>query len=426
MGRNLQTIYEYFSDYTEEQVNNVIYGLSVDEILVIKSRYGNDLHNPSSQSDWEKENSNKYYGSIIPKMKRRLAKLLEQEKDVDDYQTQLLQLIKEGKNNREICEIFNISFNQLYDELLKLKTKGIKYSRKYYSDGSIKYNKITKLKKLNENVNKTIITDNQEDNIKFLLISDLHFGNEFENLGLIDRAYNYCIKNGINIILCGGDLIDGTFTRGTQKISDLYEQIEYFIKNYPQDKSILTFSVAGDHDISAFNTASLDIIEMCNNFRHDIVIGGYNNTGINLKNDKIHLYHHIEAGGMRQTTAPIILHGHSHKYSTEMKNNSLNITIPTLSNINQPMPTALELDVYFSKGYIANSVIKHLYFGEQDVVLGESIFDLLSGRTVSYDEIRNVETYRQGLEQNTDSEKVLRKTNRPLSQIEKFNKRYGR
>lgn len=76
MGRKLQTIYEYFSDYTEEQINSVVYGLSVDEILVIKSRYGNDLHNPSLQSDWEKENSNKYYGSIIPKMKRRLAKLL--------------------------------------------------------------------------------------------------------------------------------------------------------------------------------------------------------------------------------------------------------------------------------------------------------------------------------------------------------------
>ena len=117
--------------------------------MVIKSRYGNDLHNPSLQSDWEKENSNKYYGSIIPKMKRRLAKLLEQEKEMDDYQSQLLQLIKEGKNNREICEILNISFNQLYDELLELKTQGIKYFRKYYSDGSIKYNKILSLKKLN-------------------------------------------------------------------------------------------------------------------------------------------------------------------------------------------------------------------------------------------------------------------------------------
>lgn len=407
MGRNLQTIYEYFSDYTEEQVNNVIYGLSVDEILVIKSRFGNDLHNPSSQSDWGKENSNKYYGSIIPKMKRRLAKLLEQEKAVDDYQAHLLQLIKEGKNNREICEIFNISFNQLYDELLKLKTKGVKYSRKYYSDGSIKYNKIKKLKKLNENVNKTIITDNQENNMKFLLISDLHFGNEFENLGLIDRAYNYCIKNGINIILCGGDFIDGSFSKSPQKITDLYDQIEYFIKNYPQDKNILTFGVAGDHDFSTLKRASLDIIEICNNRRHDIIIGGYNNAEINIKNDKIHLFHNILGGRMHSAQAPIILCGHLHKYMTQQKNNSLYITLPTLSNINQQMPSALELDVSFSKGYISSAVIKHLYFGTQDFVLSESEFNLLNERNSNNNEIKNVEGYRQNL----DAEKKLKKTN---------------
>lgn len=407
MGRNLQTIYEYFSDYTEEQVNNVIYGLSVDEILVIKSRFGNDLHNPSSQSDWGKENSNKYYGSIIPKMKRRLAKLLEQEKDVDDHQAHLLQLIKEGKNNREICEIFNISFNQLYDELLKLKTKGVKYSRKYYSDGSIKYNKIKKLKKLNENVNKTIITDNQENNMKFLLISDLHFGNEFENLGLIDRAYNYCIKNGINIILCGGDFIDGSFSKSPQKITDLYDQIEYFIKNYPQDKNILTFGVAGDHDFSTLKRASLDIIEICNNRRHDIIIGGYNNAEINIKNDKIHLFHNILGGRMHSAQAPIILCGHLHKYMTQQKNNSLYITLPTLSNINQQMPSVLELDVSFSKGYISSAVIKHLYFGTQDFVLSESEFNLLNERNSNNNEIKNVEGYRQNL----DAEKILKKTN---------------
>lgn len=407
MGRNLQTIYEYFSDYTEEQVNNVIYGLSVDEILVIKSRYGNDLHNPSSQSDWGKENSNKYYGSIIPKMKRRLAKLLEQEKDVDDYQAHLLQLVREGKSNREICEILNMSSNQLYDELLKLKTKGVKYSRKYYSDGSIKYNKIKKLKKLNENVNKTIITDNQENNMKFLLISDLHFENEFENLGLIDRAYNYCIKNGINIILCGGDFIDGSFSKSPQKITDLYDQIEYFIKNYPQDKNILTFGVAGDHDFSTLKRASLDIIEICNNRRHDIIIGGYNNAEINIKNDKIHLFHNILGGRMHSAQAPIILCGHLHKYMTQQKNNSLYITLPTLSNINQQMPSALELDVSFSKGYISSAVIKHLYFGTQDFVLSESEFNLLNERNSNNNEIKNVEGYRQNL----DAEKILKKTN---------------
>lgn len=407
MGRKLQTIYEYFNDYTEEQINSVVYGLSVDEILVIKSRYGNDLHNPSLQSDWEKENSNKYYGSIIPKMKRRLAKLLEQEKEMDDYQSQLLQLIKEGKNNREICEILNISFNQLYDELLELKTQGIKYFRKYYSDGSIKYNKILSLKKLNENINKTIITDNKENNMKFLLISDLHFGNELENLKLIDRAYNYCIKNGINIILCGGDFIDGSFSKGSQKITDLYDQIEYFIKNYPQDKNILTFCVAGDHDFSALKRASLDFIEICNNHRHDIIIGGYNNAYIDIKNDKIHLFHYILGGEMYSTEAPIILCGHKHKYLTKMKGNSLQIALPTLSNVNQQMPSALELDVSFSKGYISSAVIKHLYFGTQDFVLSESSFDLLKGRNINNDEIKNVESYKQNLA----AEKVLKKTN---------------
>lgn len=204
---------------------------------------------------------------------------------------------------------------------------GMRYTRSYYSDGSIKYKKISTMQALKSYMNvsqsKTIITDINENNMKFLLISDLHFGNELERIDLIDRAYNYCVKNGINIILCGGDLIDGAFTKGKQKISDLYQQIEYFIKNYPQDKNILTFSVAGDHDISAFNTTSLDIVEMCNNFRHDIIIGGYNNAEINLKNDKIHLYHHIENGSLLQTSAPIILHGHSHQYLTEIKNDSL-------------------------------------------------------------------------------------------------------
>lgn len=456
MGRRLQTIYEYFSDYSEKEIDDMIHSLSIEEKLIIRERYGNDLHNPQVGEKWGKESSEKFYGTLIPKMKRLLAKGIEQPEkktsveeskiiipeepkvvipetpkiEVIDYTPMLMQLLKEGKNNKEICENLKIDSNQLYEELLKLRNKGIRHSRKYYSDGSIKYHNISTMQDL-RNYNgigqdRTIITDTNENSMKVLLISDLHFGNELERLDLIERAYNYCIKNGISIILCGGDIIDGAYTKGTQKISDLYQQIEYFIKNYPYDKSILTFSVAGDHDISAFNTSSLDIIEMCNNYRHDIIIGGYNNTGINLKNDKVHLYHHVEAGAMRQTDAPIILHGHSHKYTTEIKNNSLNITIPTLSGINQPMPSALELNLYFSKGYIANSVIKHIYFGTQDVVLSESTFDLLKGRTINYEAIKNIETFRQGLTQPEDPAKTLKKVNQPLSQIEKFNRRYGK
>ena len=144
MGRKLQTIYEYFSDYTEQQIDDMIYGLSIDEKLIIRSRFGNDLHNPSPQKNWSKENSEKYYGTIVPKQVEQDNRLVQQKSEIEvvDYSAQLLQLLKVGKNNREICESLNISSSQLYDELLKLKNRGIRHSRKYYSDGSIKYSNV--------------------------------------------------------------------------------------------------------------------------------------------------------------------------------------------------------------------------------------------------------------------------------------------
>lgn len=437
MKKRLQTIYEYFSDYTQEEINRMIKMLTGEDRALLAMRYGADLHNPQTSEEWDILKKDKFYGTLIPKMKRLLAKGINEENvqsievknENIDNTAQLLELLKSEKENHEICEKLKISPQQLYEDLLKLKTRGIPQTRKYYSDGSIRYKNVSNIEKMIQLKqfieNKTIITDMKENNLKILVISDLHFGNELERLDLINRAYNYCAKNDIHIILCGGDFIDGTFAKGNQKIADPYQQMEYFIKNYPYDKSILTFGVAGDHDISLLEKAYIDIIEVCNNFRHDIIIGGYSNTSINIKNDKIHLYHSKFQYGkyikISETDAPIILHGHSHKYLTEIKNNALNITLPSLSGILHLMPSALEMNLYFDKGYIVNSVIKHLYFGKQDIVLGESRFNLLKGRNLNYGNISNVES----LNDNSEPGKVLKKEPENLSQIEKFNRRYN-
>lgn len=446
MGRQLQTIYEYLNEYSIEEIDDAISNLTEPEKEIIKYRYGEDLHNPHVSESWNRELSKKFYNVVIPKIKRLLLNKKEKIKnevsvndtsqvipfpekqiEVGDFSSFLIQLIVAGKTNKEICEQLNISSQQLVDELLKLKNRGIMCSRKYYSDGTIKYQNLSGMRSLNNYNNigqdRTIITDTNENSMKVLVISDLHFGNELERLDLVNKAYNYCIKNGINIILCGGDLVDGAFTKGNQKITDLHKQVEYFLKNYPYDKNILTFSVAGDHDMSVLYKSFLDIIEACNNFRHDIIIGGYNNTGINIKNDNLLLYHHIDSGNMRITDAPIILHGHSHKFSTNINKTTLNIAIPSLSNINQLMPSALELNLYFNKGYISDSVIKHIYFGEQDIILSESTFDLLKGRSLIEEPVKNVESFRQS--QNKEKVTPLIKVKKPLTQIEKFNQRYG-
>ena len=68
----LQTIYQYFKDYTKEQVDAMLEKLSEEEKALITIRYGEDLNNPVS-GKLNKEQTDKFYGSLIPKMRRLLA-----------------------------------------------------------------------------------------------------------------------------------------------------------------------------------------------------------------------------------------------------------------------------------------------------------------------------------------------------------------
>lgn len=432
----LKSIYEYLSDYSKEEIDSALSKLSFQEKVLLTDRYGSDLDNPISSNGFTHEKSVKFYGSLIPKIKKLLIeqKNIVQEDPASEKENSLveteleekvLDLIDDNKSNNNICETLNINYEQLYQLLLNLKNKGLMLSRKYYSDGSIKYKRaksITDLKSMNFfKADRAIITDSKENNLKFLAISDLHFGNSLERLDLINRAFDYCIKNNINIILCGGDLIDGAYTRGEQVITNLYKQIEYFIKNYPSDKNILTFSVAGDHDQSVLNKASLNIIDTCNNYRHDIIIGGYNNMRIFLKNDELFLQHKQDNNFTYQNSAPIILSGHLHKYSIDAKNNILNVTIPSLSNICQKMPSCLELNLQFNKGYIETALIKQIYFGNENIILNEMMCDLPSNRLIKYESINNIESYKNQEVVSSNPVQMIKK--RP-SQIDKFNQRY--
>ena len=73
MPKGLQTIYDYFNDYSREQVDVMLEKLNEDEKKLIMMRYGTDLDNPITSEYWNKEHVNKFYGSLIPKMKRLLS-----------------------------------------------------------------------------------------------------------------------------------------------------------------------------------------------------------------------------------------------------------------------------------------------------------------------------------------------------------------
>ncbi len=465
MGRKAQTIYEYFKEYPEEMIDKVISNLSTDDKILLVIRYGEDLHNPCPKKEWS---NNKYryqfYKVLIPKIRTLLEAEKEKEYDIvkeneeesknivqesikedpkeveissiptytiydlNNYKV-LIDLINKNVSNADICKQLNITFSELTSKLLELKNLGISYQRKYYSNGMIQYVPISRISCLKNNAKQsqeeTIITDKFENEIRIVASSDFHYGNSGCRQDLIEKAFNYCVQNGIHIIMCGGDLLDGVFSKGTQIISDPYEQVKYFLENYPHDDSILTFSVGGDHDLSILNSSCLDLSLITSNYRPDVIIPGYNNSIINIKNDMIHLYHHTENGVKFTRDAGITLHGHSHNYSirTSYNGKSLDICVPSLSNILQPVPTILDMAIKFKNGFISEVCVKQIMLENKPIVLGEFNY-YKDNNTVG--PINNTENYKSLAKAAISVESKftddIEKTT--MSQIEKFNKRY--
>lgn len=72
MKTNVKTIYEYFSDYTKEQINEMLTKLTEEERALVTLRYGDNLDEVYG-GKLSRDYNNKYYGSLVPKMRRLLA-----------------------------------------------------------------------------------------------------------------------------------------------------------------------------------------------------------------------------------------------------------------------------------------------------------------------------------------------------------------
>lgn len=73
MGKKLKSIYEYFKDYSETEIDSMLLKLTDGEKELIGLRYGDNLHQPQTDETWTRDNNDTFYGTLVPKMKRLLA-----------------------------------------------------------------------------------------------------------------------------------------------------------------------------------------------------------------------------------------------------------------------------------------------------------------------------------------------------------------
>lgn len=318
---------------------------------------------------------------------------------MNDTTMKLLNLINEGKTVNEISETLKLSNKAIFCRLNMLRNAGYNFKRLYYSDGNIVYSNGSDMAWYNERRNGTNLITNT-NKIDAIVISDIHFGSNYEIEKIMDRIYNYCISNGIHIILFGGDLVDGTFGK-SKRIGNIDEQLAYIMKKYPFDKSIINFGVLGDHDYSIFEANSRDISLLFSNYRHDIVPLGYYVGKLNIGNDILTFYHGNKVNYTKNDDIiisnnnggrNIIFRGHTHRKLdiSNLCSNTL-IKLPSLSDLRDDddefLPSAIRIRISLNNDIFSNILVNQLLIGDKIYSINEFNQNFTSRKKQNYSEL---------------------------------------
>lgn len=307
----------------------------------------------------------------------------------------LLDLINQGKTASEISSEMGISCKTLFNYLTMIRNSGFDFDRKYYDTGDIIYVPKNDGYDVQSGIN--VITDLNSSDYTALVISDLHFGSGFEIQGVMDTIYNFCIKEGIHNIIIAGDILDGTFNKIPPRIPDTYEQIKYFSKIYPFDKSIINFALLGNHDYSILKYTGQDFSLFLDSYRHDVVCLGYGYGRLNIKNDYIGLRHNIKGiCGSSNDDCNLLLLGHKHNFKTTISGRIQTVYVPSLSGLclykkGYPgLPSALLLKLSFSDNVINTAYINQLIVLDKVYFVNEIILSIPS---IIKGDFNNMEDY---------------------------------
>lgn len=304
---------------------------------------------------------------------------------MSDYNKKLISLLKNDCSLDFIKKEMSLTNSQLAYQLFLLKYSGYNVQRKYYGNGDITFSLDNQLDMDNS---AKIYTKYSENFIRFLVISDLHYFHKDENRKAVDNAFNYCLKNGINIVFICGDLIDCS----EQNTISVAEQAEIFSEVYPQVDNIINFCVLGNHDYKPIKVANIDLKSVLENKRLDIVPVGYVDAKICIKNGALFLNHPIADvdsiySGSKGNFLNLI--GHSHT----MKVKANNVYIPSLSNVRVSanrnfifIPQALDCTLsFFSNKTFRNVKIDQIIMDNNPYIVSEFTITLSNKMFVKND-----------------------------------------
>ena len=297
----------------------------------------------------------------------------------------ILDLINKKYTINEILNELCISRQTLLQAFREMRTIGINFSKQFYSCGEIVYSVRQQLDVYSKIPHVNIITEPDFNFFRALCISDLHLGSKFENVGALDKVFDYCKKNDIHTIIILGDFLDGINigNKNYKLHNNPLEQMVYATEAYPYDSDITSFLLLGNHDIDSLVSYGIDFAEYLANNRYDVIPIGYGRGIINVKNDKILLSHPIGVGNIAEHYLKppyLFLKGHTHMMKSIITDNgSCSLHIPSMGNLltigdDDALPGAIDISITFRGGFIDSVSYQHLLFDNNPIFIGSAKF----------------------------------------------------
>ncbi|MBQ8472170.1 MAG: hypothetical protein IJ501_01560 [Bacilli bacterium] len=91
-SNKIKTIYDYFNDYSKEEVDEAIKLLTSKAKKVLEVKYGSDLKNPITEDQLTEKETKYFYGDLLPTIRKKLKKVREinENNSKNDLKTNLI------------------------------------------------------------------------------------------------------------------------------------------------------------------------------------------------------------------------------------------------------------------------------------------------------------------------------------------------
>ena len=203
-----------------------------------------------------------------------------------DKREQLIKLTQKEISLSELSECLELNNHEILGYLRRLRQEGINIVNQTRDDDIYLFNHGER--ELSNDNSYTFTTDDNNE-FKFVAISDTRFGSKYQQLSILNDIYMKAYELGYkNVMLCG-NISEGLYPLTNTYsecnfLDDTLRQVDYITNYYPYVEGINTYFITGMKDEKHLKNNKINIGRRINDVRSDMIYLG--NGSCNIEIDK--------------------------------------------------------------------------------------------------------------------------------------------